>query len=302
MMSYIVVIGSANIDISLNIDNDIIWRDSNIGLITLSPGGVGRNIAENLGRINLNTHFITPLGHEMDAKLLKDSCTENGVVLHPISNDAITTSKYAALFDKDNDMLVGVADTLCVEALQPKEFKPYRSLIEKAALLVLETNLSESTLKYLSTLNKRVFINAISTSKAPKIKSIYPLIDTLSLNRLEAKTLTNFDITETSIEKTRDFFIDLGVQTVIITLGSEGAYVLTKEKIIKKAALKTNVESTSGAGDGFFAGYIYGLMKGKDPLNTANALASITLQSKSTVNPTLDESKLKTKLKESKHA
>jgi len=288
-MSYTVVIGSANIDISLSLNQEVIWRDSNIGSIRLSPGGVGRNIAENLARIGVSTHFITPLGDEVDADLLKDSCINNEVVLHQIKHEGITTSKYAALFDNHKDMVVGVADTKSVETLQKDAFDPIIDLIKNAGRLVLETNLSASTLAYLATLNDTVFINAISTVKATRIEPIYSKIDTLSLNRLEAEALTNMTIDETSLRDVRDFFTKKGVKTIVVTMGKEGAYFMNSQTIRKQSARKTDVLNTSGAGDAFFAGYIYGIENKMDPLRTATALASLTLESEDTVKQTLNE-------------
>ena len=295
-MSYTVVIGSANVDISLTLNQAIIWRDSNIGSIRLSAGGVGRNIAENLARIGIRTHFITPLGDEVDAKLLRDSCTSNNVMLHPIKDETTTTSKYAALFDEQKDMLVGVADTLSVETLDKEAFKPMEALIRKADRLVLETNLSASTLSYLATLNDKVYINAISTTKAKRIEPLYNLIHTLSLNRLEAEALTNRKIDASNISDIRDFFTEKGVNSIIMTMGKEGAYLMDRKSIRKQSSRKTDVTNTSGAGDAFFAGYIYGMQKDTDPLVSASALASITLESESTVHQTLNEHKLKKRI------
>ncbi|MGM0436341.1 MAG: PfkB family carbohydrate kinase, partial [Bacillota bacterium] len=275
-MSYTVVIGSANVDISLTLDQKIIWRDSNVGSIRLSAGGVGRNIAENLARVGVDTHFIAPLGGEVDASLLRDSCINNGVTLHPITQGTITTSKYAALFDEQKDMLVGVADTLSVEQLDKEAFKPTLELIRNAERLVLETNLSEAMLSYLAPLNDTVYINAISTTKAKRVQSIYKWIDTLSLNRLEAEALTGLEIKEDTLQQVRDFFTEKGVKNIVMTMGGEGAYLMNQKFIEKQAAFTTDVVNTSGAGDAFFAGYIYGIQRKNNPLISASALASLT--------------------------
>lgn len=301
-MGYCVVIGSANLDITLNVNKKIIWRDSNIGSIRLSPGGVGRNIAENLGRLNVRTHFITSLGHDLDANLLKKSCTKNKVIVHPIANEFTTTSKYAALFDGHKDMLLGVADTLSAEKVTPKDFVGYLDLIRDADILVLETNLSENVLKYLSKLNDTVYINAISTTKAKRIKPLYKDIHTLSLNRIEAETLSNLDFKTHTLESVRDFFINKGVHTVLLTMGSEGAYLMNKDGVVKQPATQTEIINTSGAGDGFLAGYLYGVLRGFNPMHTASALASLSLESDYTVHQKLSETRLKNKMKELSHA
>jgi len=50
MKEPILVIGGANMDILGMPGEHFAWRDSNIGRVMLSPGGVGRNMAEHLAR------------------------------------------------------------------------------------------------------------------------------------------------------------------------------------------------------------------------------------------------------------
>ena len=53
----ILVIGGTNIDINATSINEIVLKDSNIGNIEISIGGVAKNIAENLARLDLDVSF-----------------------------------------------------------------------------------------------------------------------------------------------------------------------------------------------------------------------------------------------------
>ena len=55
---YLVVLGGANVDIVGFTDVPLVLKDSNQGTLKISMGGVGRNIAENLVRLGLNTKLI----------------------------------------------------------------------------------------------------------------------------------------------------------------------------------------------------------------------------------------------------
>jgi pseudouridine kinase len=59
---YVVVIGGANVDIGGTPYNELIPEDSNPGRITVTFGGVGRNIAHNLANLGVNTKLITAVG------------------------------------------------------------------------------------------------------------------------------------------------------------------------------------------------------------------------------------------------
>lgn len=68
-MSEVYVIGGANIDIIGKCNQALIPYDSNIGHVTQSFGGVGRNIAENIARLGFSTHFISALGNDAGGKI-----------------------------------------------------------------------------------------------------------------------------------------------------------------------------------------------------------------------------------------
>lgn len=59
-----------------------------------------------------------------------------------------------------------------------------------------------------------------------------------------------------------EFYLAKGVKTVLIKCGAEGAYVMTAEERYLCPGFKVKVVDTVGAGDGFAAGVITGLMEG----------------------------------------
>ena len=65
------VVGAANIDIGGFPLGRLSLRDSNPGRITLSAGGVGRNIACNLARLGVETRLIAALGTDAFADLIR---------------------------------------------------------------------------------------------------------------------------------------------------------------------------------------------------------------------------------------
>ena len=73
MNPYVVVVGGVNIDIAGIPSQPLVPRDSNPGLVRMSLGGVGRNIAHNLSLLGVEVKFITAFGedlHETIAMLL----------------------------------------------------------------------------------------------------------------------------------------------------------------------------------------------------------------------------------------
>jgi len=57
---------------------------------------------------------------------------------------------------------------------------------------------------------------------------------------------------------------ELGPEQVVITLGSEGSIGLNEGEIIRQEAFPVEAVDTTGAGDVYHGGYIYGLLQGLD--------------------------------------
>jgi sulfofructose kinase len=71
---------------------------------------------------------------------------------------------------------------------------------------------------------------------------------------------------------------DLGVKLLTVTLGERGSITASKDQVIQIPAFEVKAVDTTGAGDVFHGGYIYGLLNGWDIKNTvifASALAAM---------------------------
>ena len=110
-MNKIYIIGGANIDIQGISVNDIKLYDSNIGKISYSFGGVARNIAENLSRLNHQVSFISVFAQDEFGKQLLSSCHELNIdTSMSIIDPKAVSSVYLAVLDNNCDMLVGIID------------------------------------------------------------------------------------------------------------------------------------------------------------------------------------------------
>ena len=62
---YILTIGGTNVDIQGKSHTNVVRYDSNPGMIGISFGGVGKNIAENISRLGISSKLITALGDDL---------------------------------------------------------------------------------------------------------------------------------------------------------------------------------------------------------------------------------------------
>ena len=117
----IAVFGGANIDIGGFSHEEARLRDSNPGIVRMSPGGVGRNIAANLALLGADVELITALGGDDRASVLRADCERIGVGLHyALSFPEAGTSTYLYIANADGDMLAAVNDMAIHDFVTPE--------------------------------------------------------------------------------------------------------------------------------------------------------------------------------------
>lgn len=290
---FITVIGGANVDIA-GIPNDILKEnDSNPGEIKFSLGGVGRNIAENLARLNQDINLITILGDDLHGIDIKKQCKELNI---NISNSLIVpngkTSTYLFVLDETKDMKVAISamdifDKLTVDFIINK-----LDIINKSSICILDTNPPQDTIEYIANnCTVPLFVDCVSTKKAKKIENILSKIHTLKPNKLEAEFLSNIKIkNDDDLEKCANFFIEKGIKQVFISLGKDGVFYSNGIEKGKLNTLSKKVINSTGAGDAFMAGIAYGYTNGeniKDACLYGLSASAITLSCENTINENL---------------
>ena len=73
------VIGAVNMDLAGTPDAPLRAGDSNPGRVSMTPGGVGRNIAENLRLLGRRVSLITITGEDTYANVIREHCLNAGI-------------------------------------------------------------------------------------------------------------------------------------------------------------------------------------------------------------------------------
>ena len=148
---YVVVAGAVNVDIGGQSAGPLVGRDSNPGKVTVSMGGVGRNIAHNLRLLGVKVSLLTALGEDPHAGQVMDSCERLGIDLsRALHVPGGTTSTYLFLSDETGDMALAVSDMGIYEELTPAYFARHQGYLNGAALVVADANLPAGALAYLA--------------------------------------------------------------------------------------------------------------------------------------------------------
>lgn len=289
-MKKVLVVGGSVIDVFAYPKHKLILGDSNPGYLKRSLGGVARNIAENLARLDVDTTLFTVLGKDEGRRWIMTSAQNAKLKLSAITVEQ--TPSYISIQNEENDHVVSIALTDEIEMLDVEDVKKRENMFERSDIIVLETNLKQEVMEYIARTyqQKDIYVDVISCQKADKVKTIYPFIKALKMNLLEAKYLAGSE--DLSDEALGRHFISKGVKEVYITKGSEGSLYVSPDEVKHLITKVIEVRNTAGAGDAYFAGVIYAEINHLDPIIYGTKAALLTLQDEKAVSEELSIEKL----------
>ena len=289
--SYICVVGAVNVDISGTPASAYVPGDSNPGHVRLTLGGVGRNIAENLCRLGRRVVMITALGEDANAQMVRQGCREIGIDLsHSLTVREGRTSTYLCLNDEQGEMVGAVSDMGIYDAITPDFLRTRLDVINRAALVVADANLTEEALAFLGeNVTVPVFADPVSTPKCRHLAGLLKLAAGIKPNRPEAALMTGVEIrTDDDLPAAAAAFREKGVQNVFISLGGRGVYYDNGEERGILPVFAGDILNTNGCGDAFLAaaadGYLMGLSVG-EIARRGLAASSLCARSESAVSP-----------------
>ncbi len=302
----VVVVGGANLDVFGFSAGSIIAADSNPGHIEDSPGGVARNIAENLARLGADTHLITAFGSDADGLRLADECRADGIGIDgSITVAHVPGSRYLAILDDDGALSVAVSDMRALDSLTPSVLAERCALLSSADLIVADTNLPADAVTWLAReMTAPLLVDPVSAAKAPRVREALPAVHTLKLNTLEAGVLLGRTISPEragDVEDAARDLLSLGPERVFITLGSLGVFAQDGGGSVRLSAPAVDVVNATGAGDAFSAGVAFATLSGMTLVSATafgSALSAIALASARTVSEEIDPDRILSAMKE----
>jgi len=287
------VIGGASVDIFGVADAKINAGDSNPGRVNYSYGGVGHNIANNLSKLQIKVELLCGLGRDDNGQRLQENCRKENIGLNHCFFSDLPSASYLCINQADGDIYVAVADMKIHENIDVEYLAEKLDFINSCKIAVIDTNLSKEACDFLfENLSCDIYVDPVSTAKAAKVKNYLSKIKVLKPNYPEAKTILALDLPP---EELAHRFIEAGVGEVYLTLGARGAIACNSEASHSLPIFPGNTRNTTGCGDAFLAGVIYGALKEVDlatKIKYGLAAAGISGASRETVSPNLSEEEL----------
>ena len=145
--SYAVVVGGVKMDIGGRSFAPLVAADSNPGAISMSLGGVGRNIAHNLALMGTDVRMLTAFGEDVHGQRIAASCAELGIdASHALRVADLPTSIYLYISGPDGDMSMAMSDMQIADRITPAYLAANLSLLQNAQVVVADTNIPQESL------------------------------------------------------------------------------------------------------------------------------------------------------------
>ncbi len=289
-----VVIGGANVDLKARSTVRATAQTSNPGRGSMTPGGVGRNVAENIARLGDRVHLISVVGRDPMGDSLLEHTAAAGVRIEHVARTDRPTGTYTAVIDADGELIVAIADMDATAELGPEQLHRARDVIATAGVLVVDGNLTRDALEYALDLSVEVYtvFEPVSVPKATGLKdALDARVSAVTPNRDELAALTGLPTrTDRQLRRAAQALHARGVELVWVRLGERGSLFSTPGEAIDLPATPTIVEDVTGAGDAMLGAFCHLLLQEGTPEDAArfgHAAAALTIASPHTVRPDL---------------
>jgi ribokinase len=284
MKNKIVVIGSSNVDMIMKMDHlpekGETVTDAEFFQVY---GGKGANQAVAAARADGHVAFVNCVGEDAYTPQMVKNYQDYGIDTSFVFHEKGIASGHALVMIGDAGMnYLSVAPGANYK-LTPEKIETAMSLIEEAAVIVMQYEIPGETIKYVIDLANKKGISVLWNFAPARAfdRSYIPKVNILVLNEVEAGFLADMKVTDQNeAEKAAARLIAQGVEKVIITLGSQGAFVMTDKEKVLVSSFEVDAIDTTAAGDTFCGAYAVAMVEGKsekDCLQFASAAAAISV-------------------------
>jgi len=289
------VIGAMGLDVKGEVQGPMEAGTSNPGIIRCSPGGVARNIAENLARLGLEVGLLSAVGEDWTGRYLLGQAREAGVnVEHVLIHPEARTGTYLAFLDRERQLITALADMRAMEQITPRYLNDRRRLFRDARIVVIDANLSPSALRTVFRLARRydrpVCADPTSTLLAPRLRPYLSSLRLVTPNQEEAGALLGEMSAGTEPIEIARRLVSKGVNLAVVTLAERGLCYATTEESGHLPALTVPIVDRTGVGDALTAAVVFGILEGlpaSEAVRLGLSAAALTLQCRETVCPHL---------------
>lgn len=267
----ITVVGSFAVGLTIRAPKLPVFGETMLGTdFDLGPGGKGSNQAVATARLGAQSSLVAAIGTDKLASIATDLYAEEGVNADLVEARAerATGVGFIILNEKGNNFIIldmGANELMDRMSVDRAEARIAQSDVVMTVLEV-PTEAATRAMELGRKHGARTILNPAPARVLPD--AIFAHVDYLTPNESELRILLGLPPDDP--RPSRELAEELrrrGVRNVVVTLGREGALVLTDALDLAVTALPVEVTDTTGAGDAFNSGFAVALAEGSDIVN-----------------------------------
>ena len=251
---------------------------------SLNVGGEAVNEAMAAAKLGVKTGILCSLGEDEAGDMIVGALQRSGVDPGLIIRSAEHPTPVTTMFVREDGTRKSITNSAHRYNFHPEQ---YAAQFTDAKALILgslfrapfdDPEIIHSFLSSAKAAGQIVFADTKLPNfrflKLEDLRDSLPLIDTLTPNEDEARYYSGRE----NPEEMADVFLELGVGSVIIKLGSKGCFFKNTECTCRLPAYEIPAVDATGAGDNFLAGFASEILRGSpasDALRFANACGAI---------------------------
>ncbi len=236
------------------------------GVFLMNAGGKGANQAVAAARLGGDVTFVAKVGKDtFGAQSLEGFMKEGIQTRYVLVDDTHPSGTALIMVNEEGENCIVVAPGANASLL-PADLLSVTEMKE-AAVILMQLEIPMETIEAVKRIamgnHQRVMINP-----APAQSLSDELLTGLFLitpNESEAELLTGIPVTEmASASRAADFFLNKGVENVVITMGKQGAYFKNGSASFMVPAPVVRAVDTTAAGDTFSGALTVAITEGMD--------------------------------------
>ncbi len=251
----IVVIGSCNTDMVINMERLPLPGETLLGgKFFMNAGGKGANQAVAAARLGGKVNFIAKVGNDPFGIRSIDQYKAEGIgTKHVVVDKEHPSGVALILVDAHGENSIAVASGANAHLL-PADIDEARAAIKEGDIVLMQLETPMKTIEHAALIakqaGKKVILNPAPAQ--PLSGSLLGCLYMLIANETEAGFISGIQITDMdSVARAADVICSKGVENVVITLGSKGAFVKERGAYHQVPALKVKAVDATAAGDTF---------------------------------------------------
>jgi len=266
MPARVTVVGSSNTDMIIQVER--IPRPGETilgGRFSMAAGGKGANQAVAAARAGASVTFVARVGQDMFGEQALRGFEQDGIDVSHIVRDATAPSGVALIFvDEQGENSIAVASGANAN-LSPADVERAGEAIRQADVLLMQLETPLETVAAAAELaavnGVRVILNPAPARPLPD--ELLQRVTILTPNESEAELLTGIPVQgPEQAEQAALQLRDRGVQAIVVTLGAQGALIVTDRTRQLVPGFAVQAVDTTAAGDVFNGALTVALAEG----------------------------------------